>query len=87
MSDQKLTRAQINKILSRHKGAKAELARRAKVASNAVSMWFAGGANANVDGHAQTLCRELLAAEAAAGEANGPSVRAQIDKLRKATGK
>lgn len=91
MTDQPLTRSEIAGILSRHRGAKADLSRRAGVAHNAVSMWLSGGANANVARHADQMARELLAQEEverlAHGEANGKSVRSLIEQLRaKATG-
>lgn len=76
--------ARIKDILARHPGAKAEIARRSGVKRNTVSTWLAGGTNANVARVAAEYARELLAKEAAEGkgEANGPSVRQTLQKMR-----
>lgn len=84
-----LSRAEIAKILKRHKGQKSEVARRASVGSTLVSHWLKGRSiSANVAHHAEVVARELLAKEEidrlAKGEANGPSVRKVIEDLRKA---
>lgn len=80
MPTKPLTRAEIAEILGRNKGSKAELARRAKVNNNTVSMWLAGAPSSNVAPLAEVLARELLLKEEAnriaKGEANGPSARA-----------
>lgn len=86
MNSEPLDRTEIAAILARHPGSKAEVARRAGVKHNAVSMWLKGGPNANVEQHARRHAIELLEKEErdrlARGEANGPSVRSVIDQLR-----
>jgi hypothetical protein len=87
MPEQPLKRSEIAKILRRHEGAKAEVARRAGVKNNTVSMWLAGSPSTNVSHHAEVYARELLAKEEAdriaKGEANGPSVRKVLPEIRK----
>jgi transcriptional regulator with XRE-family HTH domain len=87
MTDTPMKRSAIAKILKRHKGSKAEVARRSKVKHNVVSMWLSGGSNANVAEQAEIHARELLAREEAErltrGEANGPSAKALVEAIRK----
>lgn len=82
-----MKRHEIARVLKRHRGSKAEVARRAGVENNVVSMWLSGGSNANVAGHAEIHAKELIAKEEhdrrAGVEATGPSVRKVIDRLRK----
>jgi hypothetical protein len=81
-----LAREEIALILERHHGAKAEIARRAKVKSNAVSMWLWGGTNANVRAHAERYARELVAKELQAAKellrTKEPSARDAVNSLR-----
>jgi predicted transcriptional regulator len=87
MNSEDLNRDEIARILVRHAGSKAEVARRAGVKPNAVSMWLAGGPNANVEAVAKAHALELLdkeeAARLARGEANGLSARKVVEALRK----
>ncbi len=80
-------RSEIATILRRHRGSIAEVARRSGVKANAVSMWLAGGPNANVARHAEAYAQELLrkeeATRTASGEANGPSARKFVEQFRK----
>lgn len=75
--EQPLKRSEIKRILGRHDGSKAEVARRAGVKQNTVSMWLAGAPSANVAEQAEKHARELLAKEEAR-----PSVRAVLPQLR-----
>lgn len=87
MNSERLDRSEIAKILGRHAGSKAEVARRAGVKRNAVSMWLSGGTNANVEARASKHALELLGKEEAEGVAkgiaNGPSARRVVEGLRK----
>lgn len=79
-----LTKAQIAEILSRHVGAKAEVARRASVHPSLVVKWVNGtSVSANVAHFASQVALELLEKERLAkGEANGVSVRAALPTIR-----
>lgn len=83
MTDKPLERAEIAKILRRHEGAKAEVARRAKVKNNTVSMWLAGSPSTNVAEQAEIYANELLAKEESeAARVEPPPVRAVIEEIR-----
>lgn len=84
-----MERSEIATILARNIGSKGELGRRCRppVQPSAVSMWLAGGPNANIDKHAEPYVRELLlkeeeAARLEAREANGPSAKALVEGIR-----
>ena len=81
-----MKRREIRKIIKRHYGAVTEVARRANVKLNAVSMWLGGSPNKRLGEIAEAYAIELLAKEEAErmpkGEANGPSARKMIDALR-----
>jgi hypothetical protein len=83
-----LSKQEIRRILARHPGSKAELMRRCKVTSPAISVWLKHGTSAPTMAQAQILCRELLAKEEAGRAAKGAAeVNPVIDKLlKKGTG-
>lgn len=72
-----MKRSEIRKILKRHRGSKAELARRAGVTMVSISTWLRGSVSANITGKAEILARELLLKEEAS-----LSVRALLPKLK-----